>query len=151
MGLESGVVMWCAEGHIYSSNSTPSLGTSICCGCSPKKKKKEKKSRLIIGMSLKSQLPDLTMAKGPGSELGASMPWFLCQSYFTPWTLLPGTSLFKLFGCALASFLSKIVHVGFDTSWWHYLGSAYSDKSNACLLGAMWTVRDASGGQASTQ
>ena len=27
----------------YSSNSTPSLGTSICHGCSPKKTQKEKK------------------------------------------------------------------------------------------------------------
>ena len=29
----------------YSSNSTPSLGTSICCRCSPKKKKKKKRSQ----------------------------------------------------------------------------------------------------------
>ena len=35
-------VVW-ASG--YSSNSTPSLGTSICHECSPKKKKKEKKEK----------------------------------------------------------------------------------------------------------
>ena len=28
-----------------SSSSTPSLGTSICCGCSPKKQKKKPKTR----------------------------------------------------------------------------------------------------------
>ena len=30
----------------YSSNLTPSLGTSICNGCSPKKKKEDKKSKI---------------------------------------------------------------------------------------------------------
>ena len=44
--------LWCRlETHLrsrvavagnYSSNSTPSLGTSICCGCGPKKTKKTK-------------------------------------------------------------------------------------------------------------
>ena len=29
----------------YNSNSTPGLGTSICCGCSPKKTKKKKSLR----------------------------------------------------------------------------------------------------------
>ena len=30
-------------GHGYSSKWIPSLGTSICCGCAPKKKKRKKK------------------------------------------------------------------------------------------------------------
>ena len=34
-----------------SSNSAPSLGTSICHGCSPKKKKKEKKRNTALGNS----------------------------------------------------------------------------------------------------
>ena len=29
----------------YSSDLTPSLGISICCGCSPKKKKKKKRQK----------------------------------------------------------------------------------------------------------
>ena len=29
-----------AQAGSYSSDSTPSLGTSICCGCGPKEKKK---------------------------------------------------------------------------------------------------------------
>ena len=39
MGLESGVAV--AEAGNYSSNLTPSLGTSICLECSPKKKRKK--------------------------------------------------------------------------------------------------------------
>ena len=32
-----------ADSYSYSSDSIPSLGTSICHGCSPKKQKKSKK------------------------------------------------------------------------------------------------------------
>ena len=32
-----------AEAGVYSSDSTPSLGTSICHGCSPKMTKEKKK------------------------------------------------------------------------------------------------------------
>ena len=39
MQLRSGVAVAVAQAGRYSSNSTPSLGTSICCGCGPKKKK----------------------------------------------------------------------------------------------------------------
>ena len=31
----------------YSSDSSPTLGTSTCCGCSPKKKTKLKKKKVI--------------------------------------------------------------------------------------------------------
>ena len=41
--LGSGIPM--AVASDYCSNSTPSLGTSICCGCSPKKTKERKKKR----------------------------------------------------------------------------------------------------------
>ena len=40
--LGSGVVVTVAWTGSYSSDSTPSLGTSICSRCGPKKKKKEK-------------------------------------------------------------------------------------------------------------
>jgi len=33
----------CGVDSSYSSGSTPSLGTSLCHGCGPKKKKKKKK------------------------------------------------------------------------------------------------------------
>ena len=33
----------CGAGHHHSSNSTPSLGTSICHMCGPTKKKKKRK------------------------------------------------------------------------------------------------------------
>ena len=45
------VAVAAAQAGSYSSNSTPSLGTSVCCGCSPKKTKdkrqKKKKKRGI--------------------------------------------------------------------------------------------------------
>ena len=37
--LRSGIAVAVAQAGGYSSNCTPSLGTSICCGCGPKKKK----------------------------------------------------------------------------------------------------------------
>ena len=43
MRLSSDVVMAMVQACSCSSNSTPSLGTSICRGCSPKKTKKKKK------------------------------------------------------------------------------------------------------------
>ena len=42
-GLSQWVTVWhccgCSIGRSYSSDSTPSLGTSICRGCSPKRQK----------------------------------------------------------------------------------------------------------------
>ena len=43
MWLGSGVAVSMAQVGSYSSDSTPSLGISICHGCSPKKTKKYKK------------------------------------------------------------------------------------------------------------
>ena len=40
--LRSGVAAAVAEASGCSSNSTPSLVTSICCGCDPKKQNKNK-------------------------------------------------------------------------------------------------------------
>ena len=37
--LRSGVPVALVQANRYSSNSTPGLGTSICPGCGPKKKK----------------------------------------------------------------------------------------------------------------
>ena len=45
MWLGSGVAVAVVWAGSYSSDSTPSLGTSICRGCSPKKTKKKKKKR----------------------------------------------------------------------------------------------------------
>ena len=39
----------CGQASSCSSNLTPSLGTSICCGCSPKKTKKKKGDSLAGG------------------------------------------------------------------------------------------------------
>ena len=41
LGYRVAVAVVCS----YSSNSTPSLGTSMCCGCDRKKKKKKKKKK----------------------------------------------------------------------------------------------------------
>ena len=35
--------LWCRRAAV-ALDSTPSLGTSICCGCGPKKQKQKKKS-----------------------------------------------------------------------------------------------------------
>ena len=43
MQLGSQVVVAVAEAGGCSSDSTPSLGTSICCRCDPEKKKTKKK------------------------------------------------------------------------------------------------------------
>ena len=47
MKLRSYVAVVVAKASSCSSNSIPSLGTSICCRCSCKKKKKKKKSQPI--------------------------------------------------------------------------------------------------------
>ena len=44
--LESGVVV--AVAGSYSSDSTPSLGTSIRCGYGPKKKEKKKLEKTLV-------------------------------------------------------------------------------------------------------
>ena len=54
MGLIPGLTQWVKDLALLvaleqadgcSSDSPPSLGTSICCRCSPKKKKKKKKKK----------------------------------------------------------------------------------------------------------
>ena len=42
MSLGSGFAVAVAQAGSYSSDLTPSLGTSICCTCSPKKQTKKK-------------------------------------------------------------------------------------------------------------
>ena len=42
MRLASHIAVVVAVAGSYSSNSTPSLGTSICRGCGPKKTKKKR-------------------------------------------------------------------------------------------------------------
>ena len=41
LGSDIAVVVAVAQAHSCSSNSTPGLGTSICCWCGPKKKAKK--------------------------------------------------------------------------------------------------------------
>ena len=43
--LGSGIAVAVVWASSYSSDSTPSLGTSICCRCNPKKKEKKKKKK----------------------------------------------------------------------------------------------------------
>ena len=45
MWLGSHIAVAVMEAGSYSSDSTPSLGTSICCRCGPKKAKKKKKKK----------------------------------------------------------------------------------------------------------
>ena len=45
MRLGSGIAVAVAEASSYNSNLTPSLGTSICHGSSPRKGKKDKKKK----------------------------------------------------------------------------------------------------------
>ena len=47
MWLRSLVAMAVVEAGSCSSDSTPNLGTSICCRCSPKNKKTKKKTQLF--------------------------------------------------------------------------------------------------------
>ena len=45
MWLRSGIAVAVAYAGSCSSDSTPSLGTSVCPECNPKKKKKKKKKK----------------------------------------------------------------------------------------------------------
>ena len=45
--LRSGIDVTVKQASSYSSNSTPSLGTSICCECSPKKTKNKLKLHVL--------------------------------------------------------------------------------------------------------
>ena len=54
MQLRSGVAVAVALAGSYSSDLTPSLGTSICSGCGPKKSKKKKKFLLLTQLLLEN-------------------------------------------------------------------------------------------------
>ena len=47
MQLGSQVALAVVQTGSYNSDSTPSLGTSICCGCNAKKQKKQKKNPCV--------------------------------------------------------------------------------------------------------
>ena len=49
--------VWCRAGSYSSSDSTPSMGTSICHGCSFKKKKEKKKISLCSRKLSIAQMP----------------------------------------------------------------------------------------------
>ena len=53
MWLRSRVTVAVMQAGSYKSDLTPSLGTSICCGCGPKKlrKKKKRSPGLVVGSS----------------------------------------------------------------------------------------------------
>ena len=79
-GLGSIVVASCGVGHRlgliwhccgvgYSSQLTLSLGTSVCCGCSPKKKKKKKEF-----LNIPSLLYFLKMTGAPKVRLRLFLP-----------------------------------------------------------------------------
>ena len=49
MRLRSCVAVAVVQAGSNSSDSTPSLGTSICCGYDPKKTKRKKKEKAVRG------------------------------------------------------------------------------------------------------
>ena len=58
--LGSPVAVAVAQAGSYNSNQTPSLGTSICRGCGPKKTKKKKKLTTSLNMfSIQYQKSDM--------------------------------------------------------------------------------------------
>ena len=63
----------------YSSDSTPSLGTSMCLRCSPKKKRKEKKRKERKIELEFSEFPDGTLDEGSSDvtavALAAAVAW----------------------------------------------------------------------------
>ena len=59
MQLRSGVAVAVVQAHSYSSNMTPSLGTSICSRCGPKKKTKKNKKQ-------KNPIPRLVLDQTSG-------------------------------------------------------------------------------------
>ena len=58
MWLGSGIAMAMAQASSYSSDLTPNLDTSICCGCGPRKDKKTKKKILRIKNTYRLKIKD---------------------------------------------------------------------------------------------
>ena len=58
MGLGSGVAAAVVQAGGCSSNSTPSLGTSLCQGCGPKKTGEKKKKKKGPGRGERKRKPD---------------------------------------------------------------------------------------------
>ena len=54
--LRSGIAVAMVQAGSYSSNQTPSLGTSICCRCSPKQTKRRPPPKKYIHMSYKPKV-----------------------------------------------------------------------------------------------
>ena len=64
--LTSAVAVAVAQAGSCSSDSTPSLGTSICCGWGPKKTKKNKKTKNYMKRNVKA-FPLWPSSKNPNS------------------------------------------------------------------------------------
>ena len=98
LGTRAAVAL--AEAGGYSPNSTPSLGTSICLGCGPRKGKKIKKKRIPLhshviqsqGLPIKMSLSETprgglaTMGEHVYSSRGI---YGACQSQYRPVSALP--------------------------------------------------------------
>ena len=63
MQLRSHVAMAVAADGTGSSDLTPSLGTSVCLKCSPKKQKKKKKKKSNPLVTRREQLPKTSKAE----------------------------------------------------------------------------------------
>ena len=63
-GLDPALLwLWHRPASSYSSNSTTSLGTSMCCGCSPKKRKKKNARSWSVGKSTEKKPTEVDQTK----------------------------------------------------------------------------------------
>ena len=89
--LGSQVTVAMAQAYSYSSDSTPSLGTSICFECGPKKQKTNKQTPLLLGYFH----PKKVLASEVGDHAGAAaaqslLPGAHAQHTWQPRRGIPG-------------------------------------------------------------
>ena len=75
MWLRSGVAVAVAVASSCSSNLTPNLGTSICCRCGPKKKKKKGKGLRALQTREQYEEPLRSGNEPSRKERGNCLAW----------------------------------------------------------------------------
>ena len=127
--LGSGIAVAMAEAGSWSSHSTPSLGTSICCRYSPEKKERKKKDTIEAAEKKRHENGKLIFL----IEVWASVfqSW-----YVTPWCWRPSFLLFALLFWKHS--FHPVMSDGCFSSRHHIHFPAEKKKRNCFPLKAVW-------------